>query len=422
MFNYLQNIRKLAPEFALQPLRDLRDFIAPPRNDDDKLHEYCLSVDGSTGRRINLVLPTIAPDKMFGGVSTALEIVGQVSALADADLRLILDDFDTKVDYEAALRILERVGLERTRIRIEARLEQVPRVSVRREDVFFTYNWWITLNSRSIIKRQTELFSMEPGPLVYLVQDYEPGFYAFSSSHLLALRALSPGTRCWAVINSQELADFIKSRGHVFGERFVFHPTLNAKLKSALHAIEPKPQKRKIILVYGRPGIPRNCYGAMLSGLKTFVRDRPEFTEWQFVSVGMKHKPVQLGEGRYLNSMGKLDLNDYAHFLAEAGVGVSLMASPHPSYPPLEMANFGVVTVTNTYANKDLSRSHENIISLPDIEAKTLSDALGQACGQVDQNPLSGWRGRNLRSGYLETGDTDAFKQIVKSLKEQVWD
>ena len=32
------------------------------------------------------------------------------------------------------------------------------------------------------------------------------------------------------------------------------------------------------------------------------------------------------------------------------------MLSPHPSYPPLEMAEAGVTTITNCYGGKDLRR------------------------------------------------------------------
>ena len=53
---------------------------------------------------------------------------------------------------------------------------------------------------------------------------------------------------------------------------------------------------------------------------------------------------------------GKASLDEYADHLNRAAVGVSLMVSPHPSYPPLEMAEAGVLAITNNYGSKDLSR------------------------------------------------------------------
>ena len=65
--------------------------------------------------------------------------------------------------------------------------------------------------------------------------------------------------------------------------------------------------------------------------------------------------------------VGKLTLQEYAKTLEESYAGISLMASPHPSYPPLEMSVFGVKVITNTFANKDLKDFNSNIVSLNNI-------------------------------------------------------
>ena len=51
-----------------------------------------------------------------------------------------------------------------------------------------------------------------------------------------------------------------------------------------------------------------------------------------------------------------LGLQEYAEQMRESDVLLSLMLSPHPSYPPLEMAACGGVAVTTVYANKDTAR------------------------------------------------------------------
>ena len=38
--------------------------------------------------------------------------------------------------------------------------------------------------------------------------------------------------------------------------------------------------------------------------------------------------------------------------MKRASIGISLMESPHPSYPPIEMALFGVNVITNIYESK----------------------------------------------------------------------
>ena len=93
---------------------------------------------------------------------------------------------------------------------------------------------------------------------------------------------------------------------------------------------------------------------------------------------------------------GKLTLEKYAEILAESSVGVSLMCSPHPSYPPLEMAAFGVQTVTNSFLCKDLSSFSENIHSLDIVNFDTVADAIYAAMQQyVERKPV------NKESEYL---------------------
>ena len=56
-----------------------------------------------------------------------------------------------------------------------------------------------------------------------------------------------------------------------------------------------------------------------------------------------------------MRALGKLDLDAYGSLLRESAVGLSLMVSPHPSYPPLDMAHLGLRVVTNGFGPKDLS-------------------------------------------------------------------
>lgn len=74
--------------------------------------------------------------------------------------------------------------------------------------------------------------------------------------------------------------------------------------------------------------------------------------------------------------------------LLESSAGISLMASPHPIYPPLEMAHFGVRTVTNSYTCKDLSTFHPNITSIPSIAENAVAQALASSCRKAAEPPV----------------------------------
>ncbi|MFO8162944.1 MAG: hypothetical protein R6T98_00230, partial [Desulfatiglandales bacterium] len=80
----------------------------------------------------------------------------------------------------------------------------------------------------------------------------------------------------------------------------------------------------------------------------------------------------------------------------ESAIGISLMISPHPSYPPLEMAHFGVLTITNSFANKDLSQWHQNIISIDILTPQNLCNTLVRAMEKYNNNCNIGWEGKSF--------------------------
>ena len=120
-------------------------------------------------------------------------------------------------------------------------------------------------------------------------------------------------------------------------------------------------------------------YATAIEALARFVSKEnlgPEDIE--LVSIGQHHSDVALPGGHILRSLGKLPWEDYPDYLGTVDVGLSLMYSPHPSHPPLEMAAAGVRVVTNGFGPKDLSRLSPAILSVP-ATAPDLADALGLA-------------------------------------------
>ena len=110
--------------------------------------------------------------------------------------------------------------------------------------------------------------------------------------------------------------------------------------------------------------------------------------EWSVLSLGEQHPDIDLGNGTKIQSLGKASLEDYARIMAEASIGISLMESPHPSYPPLEMAAFGVRVITNAYANKDLSSLSGNIHSLPICSPDHIAEKLAALAGTYTEQPV----------------------------------
>jgi hypothetical protein len=89
-----------------------------------------------------------------------------------------------------------------------------------------------------------------------------------------------------------------------------------------------------------------------------------------------------------LVSFGKVSLDEYSDHLLRSSAGLSLMISPHPSYPPLEMAAFGVRVVTNNFANKNLSPRSPFLNCVDEVTPKRIAQALREQCETFDTEGL----------------------------------
>lgn len=364
-------------------LQQLRARVAPPPVDSVVLAEFRAIDDPNAKPRLTFVVPMLQKGSDFGGTATGIDIFCRLAiklgAPEQVDVRVLITDVVAETDPSI---VIERAGKAGLAIGMEhfmlvTSLDAT--IGVRAQEIFISYNWWVTLNMAKLCDAQADLFGMGRLPLVWLMQDYEPMFYAYSSAHLLARAAYDSSAPLWGIINSTNLAQFIKVMGHRLEREFVFEPVIADALRPYLARVGSS-QRRKRVLVYGRPTVERNCFPALVRGLRRWARDYPEFADWEVVSAGVPHDPVDLGDGRRLTSVGKLSLDDYAAMLLCTSVGVSLMASPHPSYPPLEMAHFGLRTVTNAYVCKDLSDFHPGIISIDSIAEAPLAAAIAEAC------------------------------------------
>lgn len=370
-------------------------------------------------RRLNLVIPSINREHTFGGISTALQLYrGLASELGGNVLRRIivtdyapgkgdLADFDgyTTVgwddDSDAPWQILP------------ANLRSGQSMPVCRGDVYLTTQWITAYLAQRSAVAQSALFGTAPNRIGYLIQDYEPGFYPYSTDYVLCESTYRSSVPQVAVFNSSFLHDYVRGLGYSFESEYRFEPRLNNRLKERL-SLPEHPSKKRQILVYGRPSTPRNAFPLLLEGLRLWAG--PQWKEWQVFSAGEQHPDVPLGHGMILRSLGKLSLEQYSDLLHQSAVGVSLMISPHPSYPPLEMAHFGALTVSNGFATKDLATWHDNILSVDRCTPEAVAEAITVQCSRFINDPECGLRGRSRAPGYLD--DSPAFDFLTSLARD----
>ena len=367
--------------------------------------------------RLNIILPSINGAHYFGGIHTAVLLYQELCRHFPRS-RVILSDAAPEQGALARLpgHVLGQAHAPATAAReVVAYSDRYQKqLCVEPGDFWLCTGWWTAYAAQRLQSWQASELGSQVD-LLYLVQDFEPGFYPWSSNYCAALSTYRPD-RDLAIFNTGLLADYFAGQGLAFERKVVFEPTLNPGLRKTLQdvAAAPVPRERRIV-IYGRPSTPRNAFELICEALRLWRAQYPGASSWKVVSPGEIKHDLDIG-GLTIHGLGKLAIDEYGELLATSSVGLSLMVSPHPSYPPLEMAAFGMRVVTNTYANKDLSRLSANLRSAQPTP-EDIARQLGLACAEAEAGgmlPLPALQGQ---SGFL---DDQTFGDLASSIAAQV--
>lgn len=405
-------LRRATPDLAKRAVGRLREFLDGPGLEAYVLRPYRFVPDPDPRPRISLVLTSLSAREAFGGVTTGIDIAFALARTAGIDLRIV-SEYEIEPTDNVLDRYPEASGTENHFL-----LASDLALPTRRNEIFLPFNWWVSLNLEPVLHEQARHFGVPLRPKVPLIQEYEPHFYPFSATHLLALEAFNGEIPIWGVFNSTELFDYYAAQGNRHDRAYVFQPRLNGALKPFLDGLGAD-LKRRTALIYGRPKIPRNAFFLVRRGLEIWAeRYGADHRDWRLLSAGAAHPPVDLGNGIRLASVGKLSLEDYGALLRETAIGVSLMSSPHPSYPPLEMAHFGARVITNAYANKRLENRHENIVSLPAARPEALAEAFEAEIAAFEASPGHAAAGRSHMPNYLSDAPYECLGPLARDVSE----
>lgn len=328
---------------------------------------------------ITVLVPTLNPSEIFAGIATAIDL-GLDLAAAGHPVRFIATDLPVAAPPASLAFLTRRLTPAQHDAGAAGQLSlhcgvTRPRIPAHREDRFVATAWWTAILARKLIAGHGFLWHR----YLYLIQDFEPGFYPWGTEHADALASYDDDFI--PLFNSTLLRDHFAAQGFAFAgpQAAAFRPAIDV----ARHAATPRPARRpgdpRRIVLYGRPEVARNLFPTAVEALQLFLSDTGlSPAEVTIDSVGLRHPPVLLPGGHRIVSRGKLPYEDYPGYLASADIGLSLMLSPHPSHPPLEMAAAGARVVTNGFGAKDLSRLSPAILSAPPAP-KDLAAALAQA-------------------------------------------
>lgn len=359
--------------------------------------------------RINIVTDSIGSGSLFGGVGTALLFAAQLANRMDATLRIVTRT--EKAVPANASQILGAYGIE---LAHELQFafasahdlpldKSAPGLDIHVDDIFITTSWWTTAAA---------LPSVPPASIIYLLQEDERMFYPFGEDRLHCEEVLQ-NRDIRFVINTRLLYDHLIGSGleHLLTQGRWFEPSFP---RSLFHERPREPGGKRRFFFYARPNNSRNLFHVGLEVIDRAVNEGIlDLDDWDVYLVGKDIPDVTFGDGYSPKRCEGLAWQEYADLMGTIDLGLSLMYTPHPSYPPLDLAASGAVVVTNKFGNKqDLSRYSANIICA-DLHIDALVASIKQGSALAEDRET---RQRNFAGNALGLDWADSFEEILQLL------
>jgi glycosyltransferase involved in cell wall biosynthesis len=372
-------------------------------------------------RRVNVLIAALDFQIVFGGYLGVFHLARKLAA-AGRRVRLVITDlcaFRPRVWRE---QFQNYPGLESLLDRVEVSYAQdrsIP-LPVHPGDQFLATSWWTAhVAHRAAVDLGRSSF-------VYLSQDYEPLFYPMSTLAALANESYTFPHHC--IFSTELLRDYYRKNGlgvYAGGpdagdrESVAFENAITPV--GPVAAVDLANRSPRKVLFYARPEPhnARNLFDIGVMALAEAVRAGVFLGAWEFYGIGTSSltAPVSLADGAVLHVLPRQGLGDYAATLKQHDVGLSLMYTPHPSLVPLEMASAGLMTVTNTYANKTAERLRAispNLIAT-DATVPALVDGLRRAVAGVENYQA---RSQGARVNWSTDWDTSFPPAILQRINE----
>ena len=333
-----------------------------------------ISEDERSRPALNVLQPVLSPQNMTGGPNTIVTMAALVAALG-VHVRILTTKQHGRYDsrwFWDHVQKLSGQPVDQSLLEVSPAHDACRPAMIGRNDIFLATHWTTAQQANALLPRMRNQF------FFYLIQDYEPGFYPWSSNYALAVETY--GMNHISIINQKFLRDYLVAQGvgkfadpAFRDDVLTFEPPID---RSLFKARSRPPGRKKRVLVYTRPSNFRNMLGLCVLALRAVVQAAPfDLASWEFIGIGGHGSvpTIDLGSNTVLTQTPWHSYQSYADYLSESEVLLCLMLSPHTSYPVLEMAASGGLVVTSTFHVKtasELRRVSANIIAVePNVNA-----------------------------------------------------
>lgn len=337
--------------------------------------------------RITMVTDSLSEGSMFGGVGTAIVLAAAMARRTGAALRLVTRTQAPDVANFSVVSKALGVGIPEETDFAYAPVDGSDELEVCGGELFLTTSWWTTRSVRQVV---------EPSRIIYLLQEDERMFYAHGDERLRCQETLADD-RIRIVVNSQLLFEHLtegpEALPNIATHGVWFEPAFPAFSERETRAAH---REKRNFFFYARPHNLRNLYWCGLQAISESIEAGVlDPAEWNFHFAGRDLAGIRLPGDVRPELHQNLPWPDYIALIRTIDVGLSLMATPHPSYPPLDLAAAGAIVVTNKYGRKvSLDRYADSIICCdPTVEAlkQGIAEAVRRQPGAGADHILRDW-------------------------------
>ena len=334
----------------------------------DKIAPLPLLVSDAAPPRLNLLIPSIDLQHLFGGYIGKFNLARRLAENGQR-VRIVTVDPNGQLASDYRQRVERYSGLDGLFDDVELALgREMGALEISAQDRFIATTWWTAHIAHAAAQRLgTRRFA-------YLIQEYEP--FTFAMGSYAALAAESYELPHHGLFSTELLRDYFRAHGiGVFAGNS--RGAQSASFQNAIVKVPPptadalRRRADRRLLLYARPEAhaSRNMFELAVLALERAL-DHGAFAGWELRGIGSigGGRRLPLTAGATLELLPRRDETSYTSLLGDHDVGLALMYTPHPSLVPLEMASAGMLTVTNTFENKTaeaMSAISPNLIAAP---------------------------------------------------------
>jgi hypothetical protein len=335
------------------------------------------------GFRLNLVTESLNADSLFGSAAAALIWSTLAARRNNWPLRIITRQSAAKArNYFELLRLHGLAAPTSVQFFSDSDRhngEYKLKLDVSDQDLFLATSWQLAVAIKQTSFRKTN-------------------FCLVSEAELLDQNQTDEDFRCKEVLDDPTFR-FIVNSGLLF-ERFKAQPSGNISSNGVF--FEPAfprnlfapgertfAEKEKYLLFfYADPRAPRSFFFTAIERLDEALKTNVlRSDKWEIVCAGTEMPDVKFSTGLVAKSCGPLSWDEYAALARRVDLAFNLSYTPHPFYPPLDMAGFGAVVLTNHFLGRETFPYSDNIVC-SDLQPAAMLDAFAKAANLAKNIPL----------------------------------